>query len=151
MQGRLVAYHMGTITRQEYLKHIKSGKKGKGRSRANSTTYTSSIHGTRTFGSKLEAQYCEQLDWELQAGEIKHYDLQVKLPLHCQDDFICNYYIDFLVTGKHGEKILVEVKGYEFEVWRLKWKLCLAQIHDLHERVPQLEGETHPELVIVKK
>ncbi len=142
---------MGTMTRQEYLKYIKQGKGGKGRSRCNSTTYTSSLYGTKTFHSKLEAQYCEQLDWQLEAGEIETYYIQVKVPLYCNEAFICNYYIDFLVVGKHQEKILVEVKGYEFEVWRLKWKLFEAQVHELHKHVKELEGETMPELKIVKK
>ena len=88
--------------------------------------YTTTLYGTRQFDSVKEAQYCEELDFLLKAGEILHYDLQYKIPLRVNGIHICNYFIDFRVTDKHGSIQMVEVKGMELGLWKMKWKLCLA-------------------------
>lgn len=80
----------------------------------------------RWFHSKLEANYAQQLDWRKQAGEVLEWVPQVKIEIKVNGVKICNYFIDFVVTLKDGSQQYVEVKGMEQEVWRLKWKLCMA-------------------------
>lgn len=90
------------------------------------------IKSTRTdyngmwFQSKLEANYAKQLDWRIQAGEVKEWKRQHKIEIKVNGVKICNYFIDFVVTLSDGSQQFVEVKGMEQEVWRLKWKLCMA-------------------------
>src|SRR6478736_131002 len=90
------------------------------------------IKSTRTdyngmwFQSKLEANYAKQLDWRIKAGEVKEWKRQHKIDIKVNGVHICNYYIDFVVTLKDRSQQYIEVKGMEQEVWRLKWKLCMA-------------------------
>jgi hypothetical protein len=94
------------------------------------------------FDSRGEAGYCEQLDWRIKAGEILSYERQVKIPLTVNGVLICNYYADFVVTGKHGEKEIHEYKGLVLPLFQIKWKLLQA-----------LQKELFPEgmeLIIIK-
>jgi len=94
------------------------------------------------FDSKGEAGYCQELDWRIKAGEILSYERQVKIPLIVNSVLICNYYADFVVTGKHGEKEIHEYKGLVLPLFQLKWKLLQA-----------LQKELFPEgmeLIIIK-
>lgn len=94
------------------------------------------------FDSKGEAGYCQELDWRIKAGEIQGYERQVKIPLVVNGVLICNYYADFVVTGKHGEKEIHEYKGLVLPLFQLKWKLLQA-----------LQNELFPEgveLIIIK-
>ena len=94
-----------------------------------SKVYTTTLYGTRTFDSIKEANYCEELDWLLKAGEIKHYELQPKIELRgLQGKRICNYFCDFLVILKDGTREFHEVKGMILPLWNLKWKLTEQQI-----------------------
>jgi hypothetical protein len=86
----------------------------------------SSIYNRRSYHSKLEAAYAQELDLRIKAGEIKGWTPQVKISLDVNGFHITNYYVDFLVIYKNGDKELVEVKGFETEVWRLKRLLLEA-------------------------
>jgi hypothetical protein len=39
---------------------------------------------------------------------------------------IASYYIDFVIQENDGTETWEEVKDFETEVWRLKWKLTKA-------------------------
>lgn len=90
----------------------------------------SSTYNGIQYHSKLEAQYAIDLDLLKKAGEIEGWERQVKIPLDVNGFHIANYYVDFVVTHKNGIKEFVEVKGFETEVWRLKWKLFEALMSD---------------------
>lgn len=79
-----------------------------------------------TYHSKKEAMYAWELDIRKKAKDIKSWERQVKIELDVGKYHICNYYIDFVVHHNDGIKEFVEVKGFETEVWRLKWKLFEA-------------------------
>lgn len=107
-----------------------------------SKVYTTSLYGTRTFDSIKEANYCEELDWLLKAGEISHYDLQYKIDLRgLQDKHVCNYYVDFRVLLPDGSTEYHEVKGFETRLWQLKWKLTEQQL---------AKDEPYSTLIVVK-
>ena len=95
----------------------------------------------RTYHSKKEADYAAELEWRLKAGEISEYIPQHPLRLYVNEKKICNYFIDFKVVYPDGSIELVEVKGFETDVWRLKWKLTEALLDEL---------EPNATLVLVK-
>lgn len=81
-----------------------------------------------SYHSKKEAQYAFELDCRVKAKDIKGWDRQVKIELDAYDVPICNYYMDFVVYHNDGKIEYVEVKGFETDVWRLKWKLFKAKM-----------------------
>lgn len=82
-------------------------------------------HGT-SYMSNKEAEYARNLDLLLSAGEIKSWEKQVKLSLDVNGVHIANYYMDFVVTNNDDSLDAVEVKGFETDVWKMKWKLAQA-------------------------
>lgn len=78
------------------------------------------------YQSKLEMKYAQELDFRKAAGEVLEWKRQHKIEIRVNSVKICNYFIDFVVTLKDGSKQYAEVKGMEQELWRLKWKLCMA-------------------------
>jgi hypothetical protein len=80
----------------------------------------------KTYDSIREANHAEELDWRIKAGEIKEVVPQFKIPLKINDRHIANYYIDFKVVLTDGDIEYHEVKGFETDLWRLKWKMTEA-------------------------
>lgn len=89
-------------------------------------------YGGRSYHSKKEAAYAVELDWRIKAGEVKEWEPQHKIELRVNGDLICNYFIDFKVTLIDGSVEYVEVKGFETDLWRLKWKLTKALWDDIY-------------------
>lgn len=81
------------------------------------------------YDSKFEAQHAQELDLRVRVGEIKSFEKQVKIPLYAYGKFIANYYIDFVITHNDGHLEYVETKGYETDVWKMKWKMFEAKIN----------------------
>lgn len=79
-----------------------------------------------SYDSKLEANYAAQLDLLIKAKEVDRWDRQYKISIDVNDVHICNYFIDFVVYFTDGRVEYHEVKGYETEVWKMKWKLSKA-------------------------
>lgn len=84
----------------------------------------------RYYDSIREANHAEELDWRIKAGEIKEVIPQFKISLDVNGKHIANYFIDFKVILTNGGEQFHEVKGFETEVWRLKWKLALSLYPD---------------------
>jgi len=95
----------------------------------------------RSYHSKKEADYAVNLDWQKKAGEIKEIIPQYKLDLRVNGIHITNYFIDFKVVYSDDRVELIEVKGFETDVWRLKWRLTEALLDEI---------EPGANLVIVK-
>ena len=85
-----------------------------------------SEHNGIFYHSKKEAAYAAELDLRKKAGDIIGWERQVKISLDVNGYHICNYYIDFVVQCTDGVIEYVEVKGFETDMWRLKWKLFEA-------------------------
>lgn len=78
------------------------------------------------YDSGFEADYAKELDLRLKAKDIKSWSRQFKIELFVGDIRVCNYYCDFLVEHNDGELELVEIKGMETEIYRLKRKILEA-------------------------
>jgi len=85
-----------------------------------------STYNGRNYHSKLEASYAMELDWRKKAGEIKDIIPQFKLSLDVNGIHICNYFMDFKVVLSDGTIEMHEVKGFETDLWRYKWRLAKA-------------------------
>lgn len=96
-----------------------------------------------TYHSKKEASYAMELDWRIKAGEVKEWTRQHKLELYVNGQKICNYFIDFRAKLTDGSVEYIEVKGFETDVWRLKWKITEATFSEM------TEGE-QAKLVLIK-
>ena len=84
----------------------------------------------RSYHSGLERAYAEKLDWLKKAGEIESWTPQFKLSLDLNGVHIANYFMDFAVYYKDGRIEMHEVKGYETDLWRMKWRLAKAIYQD---------------------
>jgi hypothetical protein len=80
-------------------------------------------HDGITYHSKFERDYAAQLDLRKKAKDILDWRRQVRIPLEVNGYLIANYYIDFVIDHNDGSTEYVEVKGFETDVWRMKWKL----------------------------
>ena len=80
----------------------------------------------RSYHSKLEARHAEELDWRVKAGEITEIIPQFKIEIKVRGVFICNYYIDFRIRLADKSYEYIEVKGFETDIWRMKWRLVTA-------------------------
>jgi hypothetical protein len=79
-----------------------------------------------TYASKFEAEYAAELDLRVKGKDIEGWERQVKIPIEINNYHICNYYVDFLIYHNDGSKELVEIKGMETDLWRIKRKLLEA-------------------------
>ena len=85
-------------------------------------------YGNQTYQSKLEADYAQQLDIMMKAGEIQDWNGQVRYRLEVEGKKICDIIPDFWVKTKHGAEEIHETKSWATQtpVWRVKWKLMQA-------------------------
>ena len=108
------------MARFEYLSKTRRKKKYNNRT---------TVYNGRMYDSIAEANYAEELDWRIRAGEIQEVIPQFKVELYVEEKKICNYYVDFKVILPDGEVEFHEVKGgyaTQTAVWKLKWKLMEA-------------------------
>lgn len=80
----------------------------------------------RFFHSKREARRYQQLKVLEMIGEIRNLECQVRLPLFVNGMKVTTYVCDFRYITKDGRTILLDVKGMETEVFKLKKKLVQA-------------------------
>lgn len=94
------------------------------------------------FDSKKEADFYCELKMRKMVGEIKGFELQV--PFELQPSFKHNgktvrnikYIADFVITYPDGKQVVVDVKGFKTDIYRLKKKLLLY-------RYPEISFEEH--------
>ena len=77
----------------------------------------------RTYDSQAEAAYAYQLDLRVRAGDIRSWRPQVRTPIAVNGRRICVYVLDFEITHMDGSAELVELKGPQTKVWKLKRRL----------------------------
>jgi hypothetical protein len=98
------------------------------RSFSKSNKYHSKVsnYNGRNYQSALECSYAIQLDWLKKAGEVKEWIPQFKIDISVNGCHICNYFIDFKVIYSDGHEEYHEVKGFETDIWKMKWDLSKA-------------------------
>ncbi len=80
----------------------------------------------RLYHSKLEATWAAKLDLWKKAGRVSLVEPQVRMPIIVNGHKICCVVVDFGVTYSDGSYELLECKGHETDVWKLKAKLLKA-------------------------
>jgi hypothetical protein len=80
----------------------------------------------RTYASKAECRYAQELELLRLSGAIRSWDPQFPIPLEVNGLLVCKIVIDFRVQWKDGRTSLVEVKGHETPEYKLKRKLFRA-------------------------
>lgn len=106
------------------------GKKDPNNARVKSTR---TEYGGLWYQSAKECEYAKELDFRMKAGEIIEIKPQFKIPIKVNGVLICNYYPDFRVVLKDQTIQYHEVKGFETQLFYLKWKLLNALKHELIE------------------
>jgi len=94
--------------------------------RKNKFNAKSCIYNGRTYHSRAEANYAAELDLKKKAGDIADWKPQIRVPLIVYGKKIATYILDFEITHHDGSKELIEVKGFQTNLWRIKWKLFQA-------------------------
>lgn len=100
---------------------------------------TSHEYDGRVYHSKAEANYAQELDLLLKAGEVLEWTPQFKIDLKANGKQICTYIPDFFVVMADGSKELHEIKGFATEVYRLKRKIMEATYLVEHPEVTFVE------------
>lgn len=85
----------------------------------------------RSYQSKAEARYAKKLDILKGGGQIRDWRPQVPVPLVVNSMLIAKYIVDFAIINNDGTRELIEIKGMETAVWKLKYKLFKALYPDL--------------------
>lgn len=80
------------------------------------------IDGHR-FASKKEALHYLLLKAEQKAGRISGLELQPKFPMPALSGSICTYIADFRYRDKEGKMRVVDVKGMQTPVFKLKLRM----------------------------
>lgn len=86
----------------------------------------SSIYNDTYYHSQFEAAYAQELDLRVKAKDIKSWRRQIRIHLGVNGFKIADYIMDFEITHNDDSLELVETKGFETDVWRMKWKLLEA-------------------------
>lgn len=101
-----------------------------------------SEYGGVSYHSHKEADYAGTLDFRVKAGELVSWTRQHKIEIRINGKRWRNYFIDFRAVRADGFIEYIEIKGFETEVWRMKWDALLilkAQIL-----------EPNSELIVIK-
>lgn len=86
------------------------------------------VYNGRRYDSKLEARVAQELDLRMRAGEFTEIvpQFRIKLYVYLPDGSkadLFTYICDFLCQRKDGSYLLVEAKGMETSVYRVKKRI----------------------------
>ena len=84
----------------------------------------------KIFDSTSEGTLYYELKLQEKQGLIAAVETQVKESFYLNECFICDYYVDFLITHNDGSLEYIEHKGKATDAWRIKWKLLMAKYND---------------------
>lgn len=94
--------------------------------RRNKFNNRSSIYNGQYYHSIKEADYAQELDLRVKAKDIRSWRRQIPFELKVNGFKICKYIVDFEITHNNGDIELIEVKGFETDLWRFKRRLLEA-------------------------
>jgi len=119
---------------------------------------TSTFYDGRHFRSKKEAGYAQHLDILKKADDpaerVAEWEYEPHLEVTCNGKRVFTYKIDFKVIYANGRIEYVEIKGFETEYFKLKFKVVEA-VNDGFDgtklgAVFNLNIEPFSELIIIK-
>jgi Protein of unknown function (DUF1064) len=87
------------------------------------------------FDSKREMDIYREYRALIPRGGLVAIERQIRIPLEVNGVKVCTYFADFRLTWDSGSVELVEVKGFETAVWKLKYKLLMAVYPELKLRI----------------
>lgn len=127
---------MITWTAEEYREYTRSGKMPKNTKEKAKSKYHAksvSVDGLK-FPSKKEADFYVQLKLLTQAGEISGFCRQPRFVVTYGDDNnkAVEYVSDFIIFNNDGTYKIVDTKGLETNVFKLKMK-------SFYEKYPKLK------------
>ncbi len=80
----------------------------------------------RTYHSRAEMAYAQELELMRKAGLIQSWEPQFPLEMLVNGTSVCFHFVDFRVIERNGKSYFVEVKGHEEPIWRFKVKVLKA-------------------------
>lgn len=115
---------------------VRVSSMGRGRIRGVASKEDRTYNG-QVYHSKAEAKKAAELDLMKKTGQIVTWTSQVPFPIEVNGVYICTVIVDFRVcpTAFKGTSYLLEVKGHETQLYKLKRKLLKACYPDLDYRV----------------
>jgi len=119
---------------------------------------TTSNYNGMYYRSKKEAGYAQHLDILMKADDEKErvveWEYEPTIEVICNGKRVFTYKIDFKVTYGDGRIEYIEVKGFETNYWRLKFKVVEAINNGYSETIQgalfNLNIEPCSELIIIK-
>lgn len=128
-------------TEEQYQNFLQKNQEVLGEKRKSKYNNEKTVVDQFEFDSKKEAEYYSNLKLLKMAGEIKEIKLQQKYIL--QPGFEKNghkfkpitYIADFVVTNKDDSVDVIDIKGVETQVFRIKRKLFEYVYPDLNLKV----------------
>ena len=84
------------------------------------------VYNGDVYDSVAEVIFAKDLEIRRKAKDIKKWERQYKIDFILDGYLICSHYVDFLVHHRDGTKELVEIKGKELPVWKLKRRMLQA-------------------------
>lgn len=130
-------------TQEQYQEYLKKNGKETANTPAKKNKYgnrKTEIDGIK-FDSQKEAEYYCQLKLLKQAGEIKDFGMQQKyelLPTFKKNGVThrsITYIADFVITNNDGTADIVDIKGMETQVYKIKQKLFEYMYPDLSLKI----------------
>src|SRR3990167_4732377 len=76
--------------------------------------------------SRLESEYCFQLELEQRAGNVKSFQFEKRFHLKVKGKHICDVLPDFFIKYADGRTEIHECKGAIIQPWPTKWRLMQA-------------------------
>ena len=118
-------------TKEEYEEYLKRQKKDV---KKDTVVKKKSKYGAKKtrvdgicFDSKREADYYCELKLRQRSGDILGFCRQPRFPLISDSDEQTEYVADFIVFNVDGIPDVIDIKGMETDVFKLKHKLFKAQ------------------------
>lgn len=108
------------------MEPVASGEKIQGRTQMTKYGAQKTCIDGITFHSKREALYYADLRLLEKAGEIHSLEIQPKYPIVIDGKKVCNVILDFQFREKDGRLRVIDVKGMDTPMSRLKRKLVSA-------------------------
>ncbi|MCM2293054.1 DUF1064 domain-containing protein [Allorhizobium sp. BGMRC 0089] len=117
------------LSRQQYRAELAMIEHGKKREKKRGNKFgakRTTVDGI-TFDSKAEAAFYETLKLRQRAGEVENVEMQCPYALTINGALIATYRADFVFWDVlQGRRRVIDVKGVETPVFKIKRKLMLA-------------------------